>query len=99
VALQTVIVCDVCGQPASQTVGLKVAGRSLTKDVCDGHLHELTAGARQARRGRPRVRPDKNAHRSVLKKASASRKATVSTKRRRRSKAGAAAQEGSETRS
>ena len=51
---RTILVCDVCGAPAVQTVGLKVAGRSLQKDVCTEHLEDMTKGARPARRGRRR---------------------------------------------
>jgi hypothetical protein len=91
-ALQTVVVCDVCGKPASQTVGLRIGGRSLTKDVCEGHLSELTAGARQAQRGRPRVRPvEASRSRAARKVASPRRKATTSSPRRR-SKSGTASQ-------
>jgi hypothetical protein len=49
-----IVVCDRCGQPATQTVGLKVGRRSLVIDVCDRHLEEVTAGARPARPGRRR---------------------------------------------
>ena len=51
---RTILVCDVCGQPATEMVSLKVRGRSLTKDLCNTHLAELTSGARPARRGRRR---------------------------------------------
>jgi hypothetical protein len=51
-AEKTILVCDVCGQPASESVSFKFGRRSLTKDLCDAHLAELTTGARSARRGR-----------------------------------------------
>jgi hypothetical protein len=51
-AERTILVCDVCGAPASQTVSIKVGGRSLQKDLCDVHLAEITAGARAPKRGR-----------------------------------------------
>jgi hypothetical protein len=54
VAERTIIVCDICGQPAVQTVGLKVGRRNLQKDYCEVHLQELTAGARTPRPGRRR---------------------------------------------
>src|SRR5207249_4764497 len=54
-AERMIVVCDVCGEPASQSVGLRVRGRSLTKDLCDVHVAELTAGTRQAKPGRRRV--------------------------------------------
>jgi hypothetical protein len=53
-AERTIRVCDVCGEPAVETVAIKAGGRSLNKDVCQVHLAELTSGARSARRGRPR---------------------------------------------
>jgi hypothetical protein len=53
-AERTILVCDVCGAPAVQTVGLRVGGRSMQKDVCREHLEEITKGARPARRGRRR---------------------------------------------
>src|SRR6266700_5450712 len=53
-AEQLRVVCDVCGDPAAATVGIRVGGRTLSKDLCTTHLSELTAGARAARRGRPR---------------------------------------------
>jgi hypothetical protein len=51
-AERTILVCDACGKPAIQTVGLRVAGKSLQKDVCKEHLEEVMKGARPARRGR-----------------------------------------------
>src|SRR2546425_11197243 len=52
-----ILVCDVCGKPASDTISIRVGGRNLTKDVCETHLAELVAGARPARRGRRRGGP------------------------------------------
>jgi hypothetical protein len=51
---RVILVCDVCGQPASRTVGIRVEQRSLVKDLCDRHIAELTAGARRAKPGRRR---------------------------------------------
>lgn len=51
-----VVVCDVCGSPAVETVSLKVAARSYQKDVCQKHLDEMIQGARAPRRGRPRTK-------------------------------------------
>jgi hypothetical protein len=53
-AERTILVCDVCGEPASATVTIKANGRSLNKDLCQAHVAELVKGARSARRGRPR---------------------------------------------
>ncbi len=51
-AEQTVVVCDVCGKPATERITFKAGGRSLQKDLCDEHLADLTKGARPAKRGR-----------------------------------------------
>jgi hypothetical protein len=53
-AERTILVCDVCGDPATATVTIKADGRSLNKDLCQAHVAELVKGARSARRGRPR---------------------------------------------
>src|SRR5437588_10737915 len=49
---QTILVCDVCGRPAAETVTIRVGNRNYVKDFCSTHLSELTAGARAPRRGR-----------------------------------------------
>jgi hypothetical protein len=51
-----VVVCDVCGNPAVQTVTIKAGARSYQKDVCRKHLDEMIQGARAPRRGRPRTK-------------------------------------------
>jgi hypothetical protein len=56
-AEKVVVMCDVCGGAAAETVALKVRGRSLQKDLCQVHLTELSQGARQARRGSPPAKP------------------------------------------
>jgi hypothetical protein len=53
-AERTILVCDICGRPAVQTVTFKVGRRSLQKDYCAAHLQELTVGARTPRPGRRR---------------------------------------------
>lgn len=53
-AEQTIVVCDVCGKPATETVTIKVARGNFVKDLCAQHVTELTAGARKPRPGRPR---------------------------------------------
>jgi len=53
-AEKTVVVCDVCGKPASETVTIKVARGNYAKDLCAAHVTELIAGARRPRPGRPR---------------------------------------------
>ena len=51
-----VVVCDVCGRPAVETVSLKVSARGYQKDVCQQHLDEIIKGSRAPRRGRPRTK-------------------------------------------
>lgn len=53
-AERTIVVCDVCGKPASETVTIKVARGNYAKDLCTAHVTELVAGARRPRPGRPR---------------------------------------------
>ena len=59
-AEQVVIVCDVCGDPASAVVSLTVhsdsarAGQTYAKDLCARHLSDLLSSARRPRRGRRR---------------------------------------------
>src|SRR5438132_1665233 len=51
-AEKTILVCDVCGQPATHTVTILIGGRRLLKDYCDAHTAELRRGARAAGRSR-----------------------------------------------
>jgi hypothetical protein len=53
-AERTIVVCDVCGKPATETVTIKVARGNFAKDLCAIHVTELIAGARRPRPGRPR---------------------------------------------
>jgi hypothetical protein len=39
-AERTILVCDICGQPAAQTVTFKVGRRNLQKDYCSVHLQD-----------------------------------------------------------
>jgi hypothetical protein len=75
-AEKTMLVCDVCGAPAAQTVTIKAGPRTLWKDFCETHLAELLSGTRPPRRGR---RP-----------GSTSKKTTAATRRGRRSKGASA---------
>jgi len=85
-AERVMLVCDVCGKPASETVSIRAGGRSLQKDVCETHLAELTKGARAARRGRPKGSATKAAAaRGTRKKATARRARKKTATRRRRS--------------
>jgi hypothetical protein len=53
-AEKTIVVCDVCGKPATETVTIKVARGNYAKDLCAAHVTELVARARRPRPGRPR---------------------------------------------
>jgi hypothetical protein len=53
-AERTIVVCDVCGKAATETVTIKVARGNYAKDLCAAHVTELVAGARRPRPGRPR---------------------------------------------
>jgi hypothetical protein len=95
---QTILVCDVCGRPAVETVTIRVGGRSYVKDFCSTHLSELTAGARSPKRGRRagtvtktstgkrRGRPPKAGaapKRRGRPKGSTARKASATTRRKK----------------
>jgi hypothetical protein len=49
---RTILVCDVCGEPAAETVTIRVGRRNLVKDLCATHVAELVKGARRPRPGR-----------------------------------------------
>src|SRR3954468_10115949 len=49
---RTILVCDVCGRPAVESVTIKAGRANWTKDLCQVHLDELTSGARKPRPGR-----------------------------------------------
>jgi len=53
-AQKTILVCDECGDPAAQTVTIRVRTGNYLKDLCTPHVRELTRGARKPRRGRPK---------------------------------------------
>ena len=44
-AERTIVVCDVCGKPATETVTIKTSRGNYAKDLCAQHVTELTAGA------------------------------------------------------
>jgi hypothetical protein len=96
VAIQTILVCDYCGNPATASASVKLGGASWTLDLCTEHATEITSRARRARPGRrpslsapaAAAAPRKRASRS---KAKATRKSTA--KRRTRTRARAASAE------
>jgi hypothetical protein len=49
---KVVLVCDVCGRPAVETVMFRIGNRNRQKDLCSAHLSELESGSRTPRRGR-----------------------------------------------
>jgi hypothetical protein len=51
-AERVVRVCDVCGDPADQSVTFRAGGRSLAQDLCDTHLQELVRRSHAPKRGR-----------------------------------------------
>ena len=53
-AEKTIVVCDVCGKPATEVVTIKTSRGNFVKDLCAQHVTELTSGARKPRPGRPR---------------------------------------------
>lgn len=84
-AEKTILVCDACGKPASETVTIKVARGNFVKDMCVMHVNELVGGARKPRRGRPRaVVASSGRKKPTARKSTAARKTTSAPKRRGR---------------
>lgn len=72
-----VVVCDICGKPAVETISLKVAARGYQKDVCQSHLDETIKGARAPRRGRPRTKPAVASRGAAKRKTATKRKTSA----------------------
>ncbi len=51
-AEKVVLVCDVCGHVAAQSVTFKLGRRSLGQDLCSTHVGELVRNSHAPRRGR-----------------------------------------------
>ncbi|HXF35721.1 MAG TPA: hypothetical protein VNO17_00900 [Actinomycetota bacterium] len=85
---RTILVCDTCGEPATETVTIRVGRRNLVKDLCATHVAELVKGARRPRPGRR-----KGAVATPRRKAAANT-AGKKTSARRRTRRKAAAQAG-----
>jgi hypothetical protein len=49
---KTILVCDTCGKPATETVTIRTSRGNFVKDLCATHANELVAGARKPRPGR-----------------------------------------------
>lgn len=50
-----IVVCDVCGEPAVETVSVRAGRLNRQKDVCQPHLDALFKGSRAPKRGRRRA--------------------------------------------
>jgi hypothetical protein len=87
-AEQLVLVCDVCGQPASETITIRAGSRSLLKDLCAKHLGELLTGTRVPKRGRPKSTRAASRSRSTsgAKRTARRSEPTTSRSKRRRGK-------------
>jgi len=89
VAERSITVCDVCGESAVETVGIRVGGRALNKDLCRTHLQDLVSNTRAPKRGRPRVLAAassptrRRAGRTRARKSAAARTTTAKRPRRR----------------
>jgi hypothetical protein len=57
-AEKIVLVCDVCGRPAAQSVRFQLGSQSFAQDLCSDHVKELVRNSHSPRRGRrPNVPP------------------------------------------
>jgi hypothetical protein len=85
-AERTIVVCDVCGKPATEMVTIKTERGNFVKDLCAQHVTELTAGARKPRPGRPRKMGETAA--SAPRRRGRPRKTAASNGRKTRKAAG-----------
>lgn len=46
------LICDVCGKPATSQATIRMNGRNFVKDFCDGDAAALVRNARAPKRGR-----------------------------------------------
>jgi len=51
-AERVVLVCDVCGSPAQQSLTFQLGSRRLAQDLCATHLQELVRASHAPKRGR-----------------------------------------------
>ena len=51
-AEKLLLVCDICGAPAEETVTFKTSSGNRQKDYCAADLQELLKGSRAPKRGR-----------------------------------------------
>jgi hypothetical protein len=86
-AERTIVVCDVCGEPATETVTIKTTRGNFVKDLCARHVTELTAGARKPRPGRPRKMGETAAAAAPRRRGRPRKTSTGSNGRRKKSTA------------
>lgn len=60
-AERLMLICDICTNPAVETITFKTSSGSRLKDYCSTHLQELLKGSRPPKRGR---RPNQVASRA-----------------------------------
>jgi hypothetical protein len=88
VAEKTILVCDVCGDPAVESAILVVGSRRLKKDLCRAHLSELTTGWRPAGRGRGRPPGSRNKAKAPAAATRSRRPSQKASTRRARTRKG-----------
>ncbi len=90
-AEKTILVCDACGNPAVESVTIKLARGNFVKDMCSRHINDLIVGARKPRRGRPKKMLASEAASTTgtrAKKTTAARAKKSAARRPRRKSAG-----------
>ncbi len=86
-AEKTILVCDSCGRPATETVTIKVERGNFVKDLCGVHVNELVAGARRPRPGRRKAVVAPAGRTTAATRKSPARKTGAKKRGRRRKKA------------
>lgn len=76
----TVLVCDVCGKPATESVTFRANGRNRVKDFCAMHLASLLEGSRAPKRGRRPGSVNSSARKSTAKRTAARRRPKAKAK-------------------
>jgi hypothetical protein len=51
-AEKTILICDQCGKPATETVTIRISRGNFVKDLCSAHVNDLVSRARKPRPGR-----------------------------------------------
>ncbi len=89
-AEKVVLVCDICGEAAAESVTFKRGSRTLAQDLCATHVEELVRNSHAPRRGRrpsvpaPEASPKRSgpARRGVASRPSRKRAASKNPRRR-----------------